>query len=75
MKDAPIGSCWQYTNDDTSMYADQYYVITRSHRDALGDYEYEGWMSPLNRNFEISDVILGRYFRCISLPEPNKVSA
>ncbi len=66
MKGAPIGSCWVYTVDDNSMYRKQVAIILSSHRDALGDYDYEVWMSPIGREFELSDTVLERYFKCIS---------
>ncbi len=69
MKDARIGSCWVYAEDDCSMYQGQIVIIISTHRDALGDYDYEGWFSPLNRVFDISDVVLQRDFKCISLNE------
>ncbi len=69
MKNAPIGSCWVYAKDDNSMYRGQTVVITYSHRDALEDYDYEGWMTPLNRMVELLDLVLSRHFKCISMNE------
>lgn len=69
MKNAPIGSCWAYAEDDNSMYRGQTVIIVYSHRDALGDYDYEGWFFPLNRVLDISDVGLTRHFKCISMNE------
>jgi len=69
LKNAPIGSCWVYTEPDRSMYRDQVIIIISSHRDALGDYDYDGWFSPLNRVYPVSDVDLAARFKCISLNE------
>jgi len=51
------------------MYRDQVIIIISSHRDALGDYDYDGWFSPLNRVYPVSDVDLAARFKCISLNE------
>lgn len=69
MKGAPLGSCWRYWPLDRSLYRDQIAIIIRSHKDALGDYDYDVWLSPMNKVYDLSDVVLDRHFKCISLNE------